>query len=74
MNDIKLSLRQIEKMEHAIGFSREKIKRNRYEAYRNRFVVSNSYKELAEAYDIPMGTLKSRVFHVKKLLREKLNR
>lgn len=33
-----------------------------------------SYKELAEAYGIPMGTLKSRVFHVKKLLREKLNR
>lgn len=48
MNDIKLSLRQIEKMKHAIGFSREKIKRNRYGAYRNRFVVSNSDKDWEE--------------------------
>ena len=29
MDDVKLSLRQIEKMEHAIGFDRGKIKRNR---------------------------------------------
>ena len=28
MDDVKLSLRQIEKMEHAIGFERGKIKRN----------------------------------------------
>lgn len=31
-----------------------------------------SYKELAEAYDIPMGTLKSRVFHVKKFVAGKI--
>ena len=30
MDDVKLSLRQIEKMEHAIGFERGKIKRGNY--------------------------------------------
>ena len=64
MNDIKLSLRQIEKMEHAIGFSREKIKRNRYEAYRNRFVVNNSDKDWEELVSI--GYAEKREFEIEK--------
>lgn len=31
MTDIKLSLRQIEKMEHTIGFSNYRVKKRRYE-------------------------------------------
>lgn len=38
MSEIKLSLRQIELMKHAIGFSIDKIKGERYEAYRNRYL------------------------------------
>lgn len=38
MSEIKLSLRQIELMKHAIGFSIDKIKWKRYEAYRNRYL------------------------------------
>lgn len=41
MDDVKLSLRQIEKMEHAIGFERGKVKRNRYEFYRNWYIVNH---------------------------------
>ena len=41
MDDVKLSLRQIEKMKHAIGFERGKVKRNRYEFYRNRYIVNH---------------------------------
>lgn len=41
MDDVKLSLRQIEKMEHAIGFGRGKIKRNRYKVYRNWYIVNH---------------------------------
>lgn len=41
MDDAKLSLRQIEKMEHAIGFERGKIKRNRYKVYRNWYIVNH---------------------------------
>ena len=64
LEDIKLSLRQIEKMEHAIGFSREKIKRNRYEAYRNRFVVNNSDKDWEELVSI--GYAEKREFEIEK--------
>lgn len=41
MDDVKLSLRQIEKMEHAIWFERGKIKRNRYKVYRNWYIVNH---------------------------------
>lgn len=64
MNDIKLSLCQIEKMKHAIGFSREKIKRNRYNAYRNRFVASNSDKDWEELVSI--GYAEKREFEIEK--------
>lgn len=64
MADIKLSLRQIEKMKHAIGFSREKIKRNRYEAYRNRYVVSNPDKDWEELVSI--GYSEKREFEIEK--------
>lgn len=64
MDDVKLSLRQIEKMKHAIGFSREKIKRNRYNAYRNRFVASNSDKDWEELVSI--GYAEKREFEIEK--------
>lgn len=38
MNEVKLSLVQIELMKHAIGFDSTKIKRGKYEAYRNRYL------------------------------------
>lgn len=41
MKDIKLSLRQIQIMKHAIGFDRNRIKKGRYEAYRNRYKIRN---------------------------------
>lgn len=64
MADIKLSLRQMEKMEHAIGFSREKIKRNRYEAYRNRYVASDPDKDWEELVSI--GYSEKREFEIEK--------
>ena len=30
---------QIEKMKHCIGFSRDRVKRGKYEAYRNRYIT-----------------------------------
>ena len=42
MSEIKLSIRQIRMMQHAIGFDRRNIKKNQYEAYRNRYIVSHS--------------------------------
>jgi hypothetical protein len=64
MYDVKLSLRQIEKMEHAIGFDRGKIKRNRYNAYRNRFVVNNPDKDWEELVSI--GYAEKREFEIEK--------
>lgn len=49
MSNIKLSIRQIEMMQHAIGFDRRNIKKNQYKAYRNRYIVShpdNDWEEL----------------------------
>lgn len=49
MNDIKLSFGQIEKMKHAIGLGYENMKKSRYCAYRNRYIVSkldNDWEEL----------------------------
>ena len=37
-----LNLRQLELMAHTIGFSREKIKYNKYQCYRNHFVISKT--------------------------------
>lgn len=42
MEQPKLSLQQIEKMQHAIGLGREKLKKSRYSAYRNHFVVGKT--------------------------------
>ena len=39
MSEQKLSLRQIEIMRHAIGLGNEKLKKSRYDAYRNHFIV-----------------------------------
>lgn len=40
MSEPRLSLRQIEIMRHAIGLDNEKLKKSRYDAYRNYFVTS----------------------------------
>lgn len=64
MEGIKLTLRQIELMEHAIGFDSGKIKRKRYEAYRNRYVVSepnNDWEEL-----VRIGYATKREFKIEK--------
>lgn len=45
MSEIKLSLRQIEIMRHAIGLGNEKLKKSRYDAYRNRYVVTDPNTE-----------------------------
>ena len=44
-----IKLRQFELMAHAIGFNRDKIKYNKYKAYRNHFSTSedsSDYKDL----------------------------
>lgn len=64
MNDIKLSLRQIEKMEHAIGFGYENMKKRKYCAYRNRYIVSkpdNDWEEL-----VAVGYATKREFEIEK--------
>lgn len=66
-----IGTKEVEAMPMTLGELINKSGRNPYE--NDGKMHGYSYKELAEAYGIPMGTLKSRVFHVKKLLREKLN-
>jgi hypothetical protein len=66
MNDIKLSLCQIEKMQHAIGFDRRNIKSMRYKAYRNRYIVShldNDWEEL-----ISIGYAIRKDFEIEKII------
>lgn len=58
--DKRFSLRQIENMKHAIGLSSEKLKKSRYNAYRNYFVVS---KEDADwEYLVSIGYATKREF------------
>lgn len=52
MNDIKLSLRQIEKMQIAIGFNRRSIKRMRYKSNRNVYVASRADDDWEELVSI----------------------
>ena len=64
MSEIKLSIRQIEMMQHAIGFDRRNIKKNKYEAYRNRYIVSkpdNDWEEL-----VSFGYATKREFKIEK--------
>ena len=49
MNEQKISIGQIQMMQHAIGFDRSRIKKNKYIAYRNRYIASepnNDWEEL----------------------------
>lgn len=64
MDDVKLSLRQIEKMEYAIGFERGKVKRNRYEFYRNRYIVNHPDDDWEELVSI--GYANRRLFDIEK--------
>lgn len=64
MSEIKLSIRQIEMMQHAIGFNRKSIKNNKYMAYRNRYIVSkpdNDWEEL-----VSFGYATKREFEIEK--------
>lgn len=64
MNEIKLSIRQIEMMQHALGFNRNSIKNNKYIAYRNRYIVSkpdNDWEEL-----VFIGYATKREFEIEK--------
>lgn len=64
MSEIKLSIRQIEMMQHAIGFNRSSIKKNKYMAYRNRYIVSkpdNDWEEL-----VSLGYATKREFEIEK--------
>lgn len=52
MSEIKLSLRQIELMRHAIGLGNEKLKKSRYDAYRNYVVLNGEDKDWEELVSI----------------------
>lgn len=64
MNDIKLSLQQIEKMKHAIGLGYENTKKSRYCAYRNRYIVSKPDNDWEELISIEYAT--KREFEIEK--------
>lgn len=58
MDDIKLSLRQIRIMKNAIRFYRNRIKKNRYEAYCNMF-ITNFDKDWEELIKIGFANKKT---------------
>lgn len=64
MSEIKLSIRQIEMMQHAIGFNRSNIKNNKYMAYRNRYIVSKPDNEWEEL--VSFGYATKREFEIEK--------
>lgn len=63
MNGIKLSIRQIEIMQHAIGFNPRGI-RGRYKAYRNRYIVNSPDEDWEELVRIGYAT--KREFEIEK--------
>lgn len=64
MEQLKLSFRQIDIMKHAIGFSRDKVKKNRYVAYRNRYVTSATDKDWEDLVFVGYAT--KREFEIEK--------
>lgn len=60
----KLSIRQIEMMQHAIGFNQRSVRRNRYEVYRNRYIVSKPDEDWEELVSIGYAT--KREFKIEK--------
>lgn len=64
MNEVKLSFRQIDLMKHAIGFDISKIRKGRYEAYRNRYVASKPDKDWEELVSVGYAT--KREFEIEK--------
>lgn len=64
MSQPKLSIRQIEIMQHAIGFDRKSIKNNKYMAYRNRYIVSNPDIDWEDLISIGYAT--KREFEIEK--------
>lgn len=63
MNEIKLSIRQIEIMQHAIGFNPRDV-RDRYEAYRNRYIVNHPDEDWEELVSVGYAT--KREFEIEK--------
>lgn len=58
MSEQKLSLQQIEFMRHAIGFGNEKLKKSRYDAYRNYFVSAKENEDWEYLVSIGYATKK----------------
>lgn len=56
MSKEKLSIRQIQMMQHAIGFEQRRIKKNKYMPYRNRYVVNQPEEEWEELVSIGYAT------------------
>lgn len=56
ISDPKLSIHQIQMMQHAIGFDLIRIKKNKFNAYRNRYVVSQPNYEWEELVFIGYAT------------------
>ena len=55
MDKITLSISQIDKMKHAIGYERRKVKRGVYEAYRNYYSVTGENSDWEQLYDLGMA-------------------
>lgn len=63
MDKVKLSISQIQKMQHAIGFS-PMLRQSRYKAYRNRYIVSKPDDDWEELVIIGYAT--KRKFEIEK--------
>nr|UVX75201.1 MAG: hypothetical protein [Bacteriophage sp.] len=64
MKDIKLSISQIDKMKHAIGFRVKDVKKMKFCAYRNRYIVSK--KDNDWEYLVSIGCAIRRDFEIEK--------
>ena len=56
MSEVKLSLHQIDMMRHAIGFDANKVRKGKYEAYRNRYVVDRPDADWEELVSVGYAT------------------
>lgn len=63
MGEVRLSIRQIEIMQHAIGFNPRGV-RDRYESYRNRYIVNHPDEDWEELVSIGYAT--KREFEIEK--------
>ena len=68
MNEISISIEQLDNMKHAIGYERSEVKRGKYEAYRNYFTTNGpeeSWEKLCDkGYAVSGAGAKYVVYHV----------